>query len=513
MNMMISTRAIHWIRAYSRHSSACERRFRGALITAVVSIAVGTIAQGQYFTPFHVASKKLFAQPAPVTPAYSMAFDSAFAAGADSIYFHFGALDQEAGEDVPGCVGWGDPFCYKANKPIWSGSLFLTDNNGTYWMRNTFGDSLRFDLNILPGDTAVFFQDATQQFSLVKSGPDTLSILDFIDSVYTYTIVHTDLNHQPIASALNGGSLIVGKQLGLIRFFRIDSFPQVLEPLELIGNKGPDLGLHRITSAMVHDHQPGDIVQTKSFDGFGYPPLPFSYTKISILARFDSPDSVEYEIEWETFNAAGTSFNSGAGTSRYSKQDVLAELPFERFNGSHITLNRASTCGIAIWRLSSEVLPGIWPCPEGDCWVNGDTGGPPPQSSSWLHLGLAETHYYFQTPFNSWDQPYWDIKSLVYYRKDGVDCGTQQYLGIADAEISGSVTVAPMPSTGPITISSSRIIRSLTISDSQGRAVLALNPRSTIIRVDLSALTSGTYHLLLIREDDRVVHRQIMLIR
>lgn len=440
-----------------------------------------------------------------------MAFDSARSIGTDSIYFHFGDLDQGAGEVVPGCLGWGDPNCYKANKPIWSGSLFLTNNNGTYWMRNVFGDSVRFDLDFNVGDTAMIFQDLTQRFSMLKSVPDTMTVLDFIDSVYTYTILHTDLNDQPIASALNGGSLIVGKQLGWIRIFRIDSFPQVLEPLELVGNKGPDLGLHQITSAMVYDYQPGDVVQTKSYVGGGYPPLPFSYWKDSVFARLDTPDSVRYQIAWESFNADGTITNSGIGTLNYSKYEVLAELPFERFNGSNITLNRTNACGFANWVLARELVPAIWFCTIDNCWVNGDTGGPPPQSSSSFQLGITATHSYFQTPINPWDEPYWNIRSLVYYRKNDVACGTEQHVGIVDQTVSKPIVVFPVPSEGPLHISSAKIIRSFSISDSRGRMVLESSPGSFVTHVDLTGLAPGVYHLELLIEDGQIAHRQIVL--
>lgn len=496
-----------------RSRLAAADRFRLSLFVMFLCIATGLIAQGQYFEPFHASSKKLFARASPSTPAYSMAFDSTQAAGADSIFFHFGALDQGAGEVVPGCIGWGDPNCYKANKPIWSGSLFLSDNNGTYWMRNVFGDSLRFDLGMIVGDTAMFFQDATQRFTIVKSEPDTMTVLDFIDSVYTYTVLHTDLSNQPIASVLNGDSLIVGKQLGMIRFFRVDSFPQVLEPLELVGNKGPDLGLHRITSTMVYDYQPGDVVQTKSYEGGGYPPLPFSYWTDSVLTRLDTPDSVSYQIAWEYFNADGTITNSGSGIIRYSKSEVLADLPFERFNGSHISLNRTSGCGTAIWILASELVPGIGLCPSENCWLNGDTGGPPPQSSNGLHLGLTATHYYFQTPINPWDQPYWNIRSLVYYRKNGVDCGTEQHVGIRESAVSKPIAVFPVPSEGLLSISSAQVIRSIRISDSHGRTVLASSHRSLVIDLDLSAFAPGVYQLELSTEDGQLVHHQFVLIR
>ncbi|MCU0319272.1 MAG: hypothetical protein MUE88_04260 [Flavobacteriales bacterium] len=455
-------------------------QFRIALLFVLLWSAVAMQAQDPYFKPFQASSKKLFVRDAPSTPGYDLAFDSAATLGTDSIYFHFGAMDLASGEMVPGCSGWGDPYCYTANTPIWSGTLFLSNNIGTYWMRNNLGDSLRFELGMAIGDTSVFFQDAVQRFSLIKSTPDTMTVLSYTDSIYRYTITHTDLNDLPIQSVLNGGSLVVGKQLGLITFFKIDSFPQVLEPLLLFGSKDPDVGLHQITSAMVRDHQPGDVIQTRSYQGGGYPPLPFSYRKESILARSDTPDSVQYLIDLEYSTANGTT-NSGTASLRYSKQDVLAELPFDRFNGSIMSLTRTNGCAGPTWRFNSELVPGMWECPEGNCWIYGDTQGPPPVSSNALYLGISDSHYYFQTPVSSWDAPYWNIKNIVYYIKNGIECGTEFHVGLGGSVVPGSIKVFPNPSEGPITISSHELLRSVRIVDGRGGSKWSGFPSATCI--------------------------------
>lgn len=502
-------------RCFERLRSPKQRmdQLHTALMVVLLLSAAGMQAQHPFFKPFQASSKKLFVRDAPSTPGYSLAFDSAAVLGSDSIYFHFGAMDAAAGEIVPGCSGWGDENCYTANTPIWSGTLFISNTTGTHWMRNNLGDSLRFELGMPIGDTSVFFQDAVQRFSIIKSAPDTMTVLGYTDSIYRYTITHTDLNDLPIQSVLNGSSMVIGKQLGLTEFFRIDSFPQVLEPLVLFGSKDPDLGLHQITSALVHDHQPGDVIQTRSYQGGGYPPFPFSHYKQSILARSDTPDSVQYQIAWEYSNGAGTITNSGTGLARYAKHDVLAELPFDRFNGSYLSFTRTNGCGTLIWSLKSEPVPGMWECPDGNCWIYGDTQGPPPESSNALILGIAETHYYFQTPVTAWDAPYWNIKNVVYYIKNGIECGTEFHVGTRESMNSATIQVFPIPSEGPITISSHEVLRFVRIVDGRGAEVLTANPRAAIAHYDLSSFDNGIYHIELIDQYGLVSRQQLVLLR
>lgn len=100
------------------------------------------------------------------------------------------------------------------------------------------------DLYHAPRKPQIFYEDELQRFSIsrVSPGADTMSILGMIDSVYRYQISHTDLQGNFINSGLNSREIIIGKQLELISFFRIDSFPQVLKPLILMGNESADAG-------------------------------------------------------------------------------------------------------------------------------------------------------------------------------------------------------------------------------------------------------------------------------
>jgi hypothetical protein len=408
----------------------------------------------------------------------------------------------------------GSPYCYRTDQPIWSGTLFRTDNTGTYQFGNVDGDTLVFDLGAQDGDSSVFFEDDVQRFTFVKSGPDTLTFLGYTDSVYTYVIQHTDLNGLPITSALHGEPIFVGKTLGLVRFFRVDSFPYVIQPLELIGNLDPPLGMYRITTAMIEDHQPGDVLQFSTYQGNVLPTgQPFTYRKTTFLSRTDTPDSVIYDIAWENFNLITNTLNNGVGIARYSKNEVQAQLPFEKFNGSYNFLARyvPESC-YPTWYLFSENTPGLTPCEENNCWIAADTQGPPPASNSTLQLGLGITSYFMQPPFFS-GQYYFSRRDLVYYVKNGVECGIERHVGVEEHSVDPSVSIQPNPTNDRIRITSATQMAVIEVLNLQGKVVVRMEPRSNEADISFDALGTGVYTARILLMNGNKVNRKLIVAR
>jgi hypothetical protein len=469
------------------------------------------ISEAQYFKPFHSSSRKFYAQLTAPAEGYSLAFDSARAAEGDSIFYHIGVFNDTSTLEVPPCMGWGNPYCYRADKPAWSGTLFRTNNAGDYWFGTDQGDSLTFRFAAPIGDTTVIFADATQRFSMVKTAKDTMTFLGYTDSVYTYIILHTDINGVPIISALDQQPIIVGKDLGLIRFFKVDHFPGQLVPLGLIGNKEPDVGLHQITSASLYDYQPGDVVQYRSYAGNTLPPgQPFHYYKNSILSRTDTPDSVRYEVAWESFTIGGT-LGTGLGTLQYSKSEVLADLPFERFDGAVIQLSftNSTSCPFNTWRLTRVEQTGLAPCGTAGCWIAADTQGPPPQSSSVLQLGVGQAHYFYQQGMFPGTN-YFDISDIVYFMKDGITCGSEVHLGIGDGAQIPGITLFPNPASGSITIGSPKIFKTVQILDQAGRMLKIVDVGSQNTRLDIADLPAGMFQVLVKLQDGSIAHRSFV---
>ncbi len=475
----------------------------------MVMVALPAISGAQYFKPFNASSRKLYAQLTPPTKGYSLAFDSARAAGGDSIYIHFGALNDTSTLLVPPCSGWGSPYCHRADQPVWSGSLFRTDNAGTYWLRTNQGDSLTFQFAAPFGDTTVIFEDATQRFSMVKTAKDTLTVLGYPDSAYTYILVHTDNNGVPINSDLDQQPIIVGKRVGLVRFFKVDQLPGQLVSLALIGNKDPDLGLHQVTEASLHDYRPGDVIQYRQYEGYTLPPgQPFHYLKYTILSRTDTPDSVRYGVTEESFTVGGD-LNSMTGVMRFSKHDVLAELPFERFGGAviQLALSASSSCPLFTWRLDRLEQTWLFPCDTAGCWIAGDTQGPPPQSSSVLQLGVGKSHHFYQQGVGPFNTNYFDTSDIIYFEKDGVGCGSEVHLGVGDAPDLPGITLSPNPATASITIGSPKDMKLIRILDQSGRMLKIVPVEAQQAWLNITDLPAGVFHVRISMVDDGLAHR------
>ena len=463
-----------------------------ALIASAAMLA-GTSLAGQFHAPFHADSRKAYMDLSGLGRVYSLAFDSATTDGNDSLFHHFGRLNDTSTFVSPWCPGWGSPYCLPTNIPEWSGGLFRTDGPGTYLLRNLNGDTLRLELDIAPGDTSIFYQRDDERFALVREDHDTLTVIGVQDSVITYRILHTDTLGTPIASALHQQPLRVGKALGLTHFFQVDSFPEVLRPLEMIGNKGPDAGLHRITSGMVYDHQPGDVIQryTANSNPGGPPWNTYStYSKATFLTRSDSPTSIFYSILSEEFDPSDGTSSSSTVTQVYPSQLVLFEIPFERFvDASNVVLVRSMRCGVALYQLVAHKVPYIQWCPEDRCWSYYDTNGPEPSESWHWTLGLGDP----ESTATLWVPPpqgYTNSSTIVYFEKDGIPCGSEQFLGIGDAARI-SVRAYPNPTTGVVRLEGMDPRSIIRVFDALGRPIPG--EVATDRALDLSDRTNGLY--------------------
>lgn len=177
----------------------------------------------QNYSLFNSASKKVFTEFPEADSTYSLSFDSVRTARIDSVYYpYYGVEDYYFTSE--NCEFWGPPDCRPQIKPIWIGQKIIADNAANYWFFNNQGDTLKFDLGMQTGANSQFYEDAFQRFEIFSEAIDTMSVLGLVDSVKIYRILHTDLQGNTINSALNNQAIIVGKNFGLIRFFRLISF-------------------------------------------------------------------------------------------------------------------------------------------------------------------------------------------------------------------------------------------------------------------------------------------------
>jgi len=294
-------------------------------------ILTSFLAIGQNYKLFNAGSKKVFTTWPDAGQTFNLAFDSIIGSGSDSLFYPYKTVEQDYIE-VQNCQFWGAPSCRTQTVPIWAGRQIIAGESGNYRFFNLWGDTLIFNTRTLAGESALLYEDQSQRFNLQAEVRDTMNILGIIDSVASFRILHTDLQGNPINSTLNNQLLIIGKSFGLVRFFEVDSFPQVLQPLAILGNSFPEAGLIRLTNGMIYDHQSADEIEyIDSYNGpLGGPPWQ-NYTRFIkhiFLSRTENEDTISYSVARTAFYQDSVNVVSDTIQLTYQKNAVFCEAPY-----------------------------------------------------------------------------------------------------------------------------------------------------------------------------------------
>ncbi len=453
-------------------------------------ILIPTLVAGQDHLPFRYGTKKVFVAENGLGRAYSLALDSFQVNGVDTTFFNYFELDSvESGGDL--CVGWGGPNCIKQDIPSWAGRSLQRINSTGIVFLNIFGDTIQLDLDQALTDTSLFYEDGLQRFSVILDQADTATILGVQDSIRQFTIIHQDNFGATINSDLNGASISIGKMLGIVNFFQIDSFPQILRPLKLLGDANWEIGLWRITPAVVHDYQPGDIIQIHSTGSNYPPPITYdSYIRYEILERTETSDHVNYVAErQQMFVTTGVTTDAIVQLS-YSRTDLIAHIPFESFSGVDQELNVIEECGLLVYEYFHFPSPYIGFCPADTCWVGIDTNGPQPSDIHHYRLGIwPERSMYSTAAF-----PYFisDNVDVVYYMKNGIPCGNEVIMGIREnVSVEERTFCFPNPTSTSFTVIDELNAIGVQLIDIHGKVVLSQN--NGMNEIFIGHLNEGIY--------------------
>ncbi len=447
-------------------------------------------SKAQNYQPFGSESRKVFATLDHSTT-YSLAFDSAVVAGDSTVYYNF--FDVQDTMVETSCVWWGGPYCTLQDKPTWAGPRVASHTDGSHTFRNVSGEALNFTFHTNAQDTTLLYADNTQRFRLVYDNTASVVVLGQPDNVRQWRILHTDLSGTPINSPLNNTPITVGESIGLIRFFRVDSFPQVLEPLELVGQAEPALGIHVITPATLEDHQPGDVIQFNESSQYylGPPWLNFDrYRKWTYLSRTEGMDAVYYSVRQELYDPADNTLAIDTIDQSFDRSTIIASIPFERFDGTHPVLAEVDYCGLPLWTYVHTLNQGAGYCAEENCWGPVDTGGPPPYGDNTYVPGLGIYHASAAVVSpNGWSTS----GQVVYFNKNGQECGQEIVMGLPAISAAPSLTLSPNPTDGLLSISTTRAMKAITLRDASGRMVLQATLQGQIGKLDLGSLPQGLY--------------------
>ena len=467
---------------------------------------------GQDYKLITSTSKKLFTDYPEPFNTYSISFESTKVIDGDSIYYNYFNLSNNNFESDT-CYFWGGPYCDQQNAPSWIGTDVTYNNVDSYVFYNLNHDSLHFSFNTNTGDTNIFYEDSIQKFLITYENTDTLNVLENLDSARYYKVIHTDIDGNTINSQLNGQNIIISKDIGLVQFFVVDSFPSVLKPVYLIGNASPTAGFYQLTNDMVYDYQPGDEIQYKErsyYSNPNNPPWYFyeRYRKHTFLDRQETNDSLIYKIYQELFYVDSADVFNDTIVKKYLKSEVISQIPFEKFDGRTRNLKLVDYCDTKKWTYSFIHYQNAEYCEADTCWGTADVFGPPEVHTYKAVCGLGV--YYNKYTVSGFDG-YTIYSSVVYYKKGENICG-DEVVGIVDNYVLvNNVDIRPNPASSIISVSSPVEIDKLIISDLSGRLLLQKSVLSNEVTVDISSLKSGLYLVNMLFDDGLRVTKKIVV--
>ncbi|MCA1763065.1 MAG: hypothetical protein LC664_08755, partial [Flavobacteriales bacterium] len=271
---------------------------------------------------------------------------------------------------------WGSAgMCAPANIPQWLGPKIVETASNEYSFFTSIGDTLNFNFELNPSDSSLFYSENDETYYLIYEESELETHINFTDSVAKYRIAHLDPSGEPVNSNLHNAPVKIGKELGMIEFFRIDSFPIQLQPIQIAGDLGTESGLYKIMASDIFDFQVGDVfqyryVQNEYAPGVGYT----TYSTRTVISREENDTAIVYTYDVEEVklqsviekidglyvSSTDTILSSEILEEVIDKSEVMAELPLHEHDSNlsyvHKDVNYIeSDCGDRwqyVWRSS-----------------------------------------------------------------------------------------------------------------------------------------------------------------
>lgn len=476
------------------------------LLLAISLLIFSFFAVGQQYKLFNASTHKTFTNYPLPDSTMSIAFDSVNLTGADSVYYNF----TQPGIMITSnnCQFWGGPQCIKQDFPTWPGSKIVFNNSNNYKFYTNSGEVLNFNFTVNAGQPAIFYENATEKFFFTFTHTDTLTVLGITDSARFYTISHTNISGTTINSLLNGKNIIIAKNLGLVQFFQVDFFPHTLNPLYLLGQQSPELGINALTNAMLYDYEIGDVFQYREQQLYNYSPPEWNYDRFiryTILSKNYTADSIMYLANKYVFDKGASTANNDQVTLKYKTNGIVTQAPFEYTNpDAYLFINRfmrfEDYCDASRWTYHEKPEYSLGYCENENCWGARDSQGPPPYENTIYTCGLGiYKSEYSEFAFYPTDPGRYYLKELIYYKKNGISCGNEAFVGLdKKTEFDDFLSVYPIPSGEFITVETSAPEGGiLSISTITGKKIYKQQLFNKTTKIEISQFNSGLYLITL----------------
>ncbi|MCJ8292010.1 MAG: T9SS type A sorting domain-containing protein [Crocinitomicaceae bacterium] len=386
---------------------------------------------------------------------------------------------------------WGDPNFVDAADTTWLGR-YISFNTATNKLLavNKPGEDLTFDFSLAMGDSATFYQNATDEYYLKYDQINEEVIYGVMDSVKSYSILKYDLLGSPSASALNNFQVKLGKNLGLLSLIDCNNFPSIETGVDLMGQLYPTIGTYNMTYDELYPWTPGDSLEVRGSQQFFT-----TYKLITVVDRVETVDSVWIHL---SFEGDLTGFNiQYPDVIVYGKGDNISTIPNNSFwEGYQIYNDSGSLCGTRKRHHIAHIAK--YYCESYHCFPDFDAFGSFFYTDTYL-AGLGKTFRKSES-FGSGNMA---TGTLIYSNIGGVTCGTPVALGTKELDLK--LAISPNPVKNEVNVHTSFEIISIEVVNSAGVVQLQLPSNGFSDLIDVSGLDRGVYFIRIKASDGNQV--------
>jgi hypothetical protein len=189
---------------------------------------------------------------------------------------------------------------------------------------------------------------------------------------------------------------------------------------------------------------------------------------------------------------------------------LIAQIPFEFYNGNNRKLYLDDYCGINLWTYTIVPDPYLAYCSDENCWGPYDTQGPAPTETTTYVAGLGLYNYWgylTAPPPTGWSR----TDRVVYFKKNGIPCGSIITGMPGNSNNDDNIVVTPNPVSTVLNIRAAKALKEITVMDVHGKIILSEPGNSNQIHISTDKLNAGIYFLRIVFSNGSMGLRKIVV--
>jgi hypothetical protein len=478
------------------------------LLFFLVGLFSAYVINAQSYIPFKADSPKKFVSTTDPSDSLKFFFAIEEEINNDTVTIkqYYGLSDEMV--DVSNdqyCAGWGggiQPTC----DTNWLGrKIDFISTTQTLLTYNGDGDTLQFDFALNVGDSSLIYSATNNNYFLKHTSTGNTVILDSLQNVKYFEILHYDDVDQVVSSALHQFQIVLTENNGLSSFIDCYHFPDIEKGFNLTGQQNPNLGYYQLTYDEVYPWNVGDTIQL-----YGQVSGTWHYRMITISNRTETSDSCWIDLEFEdttNYNAQfpmpSPYFINYPQTLIFNKHESIIKEPrgMRANYGSTQIIGTTDQCGEELMRSYGEFL---MYCDSCDCVVPFDGFGSTVYASDYS-AKRGKTH---QSAWSYGMSPFTATANVIYSNVGGEICGDYYAVGLNEQELTFSLF--PNPTNTSISVHSSNFPLTVNLHNLNGALLVSQTLQNDLDTIDVSLFKSGLY-ILVVRSGSNLAIRKLVI--